>query len=175
MSEIERFNLGVDEEGVVASQDDAYFGQDMGKEQERSIHEANSAAITQYTDFPIIVRLGKISMGVNYTTIDIPACLGFVKIPEGQKSNVSVGLTLTFYSKKRQFIDYYTTTIHPEPGVWTPIAETMDVISEAGSNKNFIYHMEGDRKIIVIELEIKGLKKDEMIYIDDLGLYVHEK
>ncbi len=99
---------------------------------------------------------------------------GFVKIPAGQESAGSIDLTLTFYTVKRLFINQYTTTIRPEPGVWTPVTQTFDVVREERSNKNPRYHMEKFRRKMVVRMETDGFAAGDVLYVDDLGLYVHQ-
>lgn len=101
-------------------------------------------------------------------------CVGFVKVPEDQPPQ-EVKLSLTIYSKKRQFIDEYSQALKPKPGEWTPLVETIDVIKEVESNRNFRYHMEEGKLIMVIEITAKGLGRKGRIHIDDLGLYAHER
>ena len=61
-----------------------------------------------------------------------------------------------------------------EPGVWTPVTQTFDVPREERSNKNPRYHMEKHRRKMVVRLETRDFAEDDVLFVDDLGLYVHE-
>ncbi len=105
----------------------------------------------------------------NYT------CLGFVKVMEPlvAEGNVELALSVVDNSGKdfvvnvwSEIADWHKTSLIPRPGIWTTIATTIDISAITDNKKP---------ESLIVRLTIKDLGEGSKVYIDDLGLYAHEK